>query len=200
MKMIMMGCAVAATALVFSTSSIAEDSKPFSGPYVGVEGGFGTIKNYARKHNSRWSIGGVAGYRHQFDNDLVLGLEGAINSVSDIEASNFNTLFDWDYKPTWSASAILGYAFGDGKKNLLFAKAGYSRLRYEVQLGEGISGEALTFPAGTLGKFSKGALKLGAGYERKLTDMLSVRIGADYTKHKDLHKQLEAKMALIVNF
>lgn len=179
---------------------MADDSKPFSGPYIGVEGGFGQLKDQSYKDGSRWSLGGIAGYRHQFDNDLVLGLEGGVEFTSDLKASSFGSVFDRDYKPTWSASALLGYAFGEDKRNLIFAKAGYSRLRYEVKLGEGVSGAALTFPEGTFGDFSKGALKLGAGYERKLTDMFSVRIGADYTKHKDMHKQLEAKVALIVNF
>lgn len=200
MKKILNSCLAASTLLAVSLGVQAEEGKPFSGFYVGLEGGFGQLKEGDTKDGSRWSIGGIGGYRHQFDNDLVLGFEGGFHSTADLKASNFGSFFERDYKPTWSASALLGYAFGDGRKNLLFAKVGYSRLRYTLKMPDTFDGEINDALSATLTDYSKGALKLGAGYERKLTDTFSVRVGADYTKYKQLHKQLEAKVAFIVNF
>lgn len=84
---------------------------------------------------------------------------------------------------------------------MLFVKGGYSRLRYDVTLPASLAGTDISDALkASLGEFKKGVFKLGAGYERKLTDTFSVRAGVDYVKHKDIHKQLEAKVALIVSF
>lgn len=193
--------AAASVLALVPVSANAEEEKPFSGFYVGLETGFGQLKNHTAKDGNRWSVGGIAGYRHQFDNDLVLGLEGGFHKTPDLLASSFGSFFDRKYKPTWSASGLFGYAFGDGKKNLIFAKAGYSHLRIDLQLPDTLKDVEISDALrASLGESSHGAWKLGAGYERKINNILSMRVGVDYTKHKQMHKQLEGKIAAIINF
>ena len=189
-------------------ASIANDEKPFTGPYLGIEGGLGHVKQGLEKDGGELSIGGIAGYRHQFDNDFVLGIEGGVNK-NFYEPDELGSFFSRDYKLGWSMSGVLGYSFGADKKNLVFIKAGYNRLRFgELPFGVDIP------LSDTLAEFvnslndSAGSLKLGAGYERKLSNLLSVRLGVDYSKNGQSFedgrefrtKQLEGKAAFIVNF
>ncbi len=77
---------------------------------------------------------------------------------------------------------------------MFYGKVGYNRIRFDlISDGDGI-------PEGTVASESDGGIRHGAGYERRFSDMLSMRVGADYSKHKGNFKQFEGKAALILTF
>jgi outer membrane immunogenic protein len=131
MKRILLA-SIAAAALWAAPSFAADPAMPmedvpvfsWTGGYVGIQGGWTGSRpdmvNYGgavwttTPHVDSFSLGGVAGYRHQFNNNVVLGLEGDINWISGSETelwapANINSA---RFEPNWDASVrvTLGYA------------------------------------------------------------------------------------------
>jgi outer membrane immunogenic protein len=85
----------------------------WTGPYLGVQTGYGWGRASNTKYNG-WIVGGYAGYNHQFDNSpVVIGLETDFNwSDADGHRSHRGrgTRLDSDW--TGATRARIGYAFG----------------------------------------------------------------------------------------
>ena len=179
-----------ATALaiaIITTSGAAADDVSFNGVFVGVEGGYDSTTFGGEKDNSVY-IGGLAGYRFQTYNNLVLGVEGTYgkNNYDSFGGFDFSTI---DYGKEWSISATAGIAFGDDSQNLIFGKIGYMETRREI-----------TDDTNIVINDKDTGLRWGGGYERKFLENFSVRLSADYAKLDDFYKQFQAKAAFILSF
>lgn len=172
----------AATALLAGAAA-AQDAKPFEGMYAGAEAGVDWTKLSDTDQRDR-SIyyGGVIGYRVQSDSNMVLGVEGTFGDTG----YNRRDLVGTEYE--YSGSLILGQAFGADGNNLVYGKAGYARTRVDV--AEGLGG----------GKTTEGGWRFGAGYERALSNGLSLRTGVDYTTYGDGMTQWTTKAGLLARF
>ncbi|WP_417450829.1 outer membrane protein [Kordiimonas sp.] len=169
-------------ALLAGTAS-AQDVKHFEGIYSGIEAGVDWTKMSAGEKKDR-SIyyGGVLGYRMQSDTNMVFGLEGTFGDTGYNQLDARNT--DYEY----SGSLILGQAFGDDGRNMVYGKAGYVRTRFD--LTDSADG----------GAYNEGGWRFGGGYERALTNGLSFRTGLDYTTYGDGIKQWTGKAGLLASF
>jgi len=170
----------AATALLSGAASAADDQKPFDGVYAGAEVGVDWTKLAGQKYDSSLYYGGVLGMRRQADNDMVIGLEGTFGDTGyKTGAAGMNT----DYE--WGISGILGQAYGD---NLFYGKVGYVETKFDAT--ENAAG----------GTFRNGGWRFGAGYERALSNGLSLRLGGDYTTYGEGVKSWQTKAGLIARF
>ena len=165
-----------------SVSAMAED-KPFSGPYIGVEGSAETTVGTG-------TIGGVVGFRQQTDSNIVFGAEGSFSKYIEAETSAGRDFSYLDYKNEWSATGLVGFAFGSSNQNLLFARAGYLKQKYDViddDTGDVISNR------------NEGGIRVGGGYERMISSVVSLRLAADYVKPDGLDR-VKVTAALLMNF
>jgi len=180
--------AAAALAVTIMAAPVAAEETSFSGLFLGVEGGYDSSK-YNGGSDGTVYIGGLAGYRFQTYNNLVLGIEGTYgkNSYDSFGGFDFSTV---DYGNEWSVSATAGVAFGDDSQNLIFGKIGYMETRRDIIDNE----------TDVVTKDKDTGLRWGGGYERKFLENFSVRLSADYAKLDDFYKQLQAKAAFIVSF
>ncbi|MEX0299590.1 MAG: outer membrane beta-barrel protein [Kordiimonas sp.] len=185
---------IAGLAIIMAGATARAADGTFSGAYVGLEFGYGSVEFNGAKDNDKKSFGGIAGYRHQFENDFVLGGEFALANVSYDSWGGYDHS-TVDFKHSWAGSALIGYAFGAEYENLLYGKIGYNRIRFDVT-SDGNDGA----PANVTTRESDGGMRYGVGYERKFSDMFSIRVGADYSKHKGYYKQFEGKAAFILTF
>lgn len=186
----------AITATVLSTTAIAQqDDKKFDGAYVGAEIGVDWLRfksdttsdlNITDNSERGLYYGGILGFRTQYDNNLVLGLEGSFGDQdTDFVAPGGRLSTDYE----WSASLILGQAFGSNGNNLIYGKAGYANLRGEFNPTTG----------NTIHE-NDGGWRFGVGYERSLSESLSLRTGVDYTTYGDGLSQWQAKAGLLFKF
>ncbi|TNE63663.1 MAG: hypothetical protein EP335_08875 [Alphaproteobacteria bacterium] len=174
---------LAATTLLAGAAS-AQDEKPFDGVYAGVETGVDWTKMSGdNKFDRSIYYGGVLGYRVQADNDMVMGLEGTFGDNG--YNSNRNGV-NTDYE--WSASAILGQAFGN---SLFYGKAGYVRQKVDYEI------EATCT---TCVDHKDGGWRFGGGYEYAMANGISLRTGVDYTTYGDGVKSWQGKAGLLVTY
>ncbi len=145
----------------------ADDDKKFNGLYGGIEAGldFTKLGGDVKRDRSLY-YGGVLGYRSQLDSGLVVGIEGTLG-----DTGYQNNAAGIGSKYEWSTSLTLGTAFGDDGNNLIYGKAGYVRGRFN--------------PAGENNAFNNGGWRFGGGYERSLTENVSLRLSGDYTTYGD---------------
>ncbi|WP_417457462.1 outer membrane protein [Kordiimonas sp.] len=173
----------AAAATLISGIASAQEAKKFEGIYGGIEAGVDWTKlAIDGKRDRSIYYGGVLGYRMQSDTNTVFGLEGTFGDTGYKQLGQRNT--DYEY----GASLILGQAFGPDGANLFYGKAGYVRTR--LDFGD----------AADVGKTTEDGWRFGAGYERALSNGLSLRTGLDYTTYGDGMKQWTAKTGLIASF
>jgi len=173
---------IAALGTAIAFPATAQDDKPFSGLYGGVEAGVDWTKvSGDLKRDRSLYYGGVVGYRQQTDNGLVFGLEGTFG-----DSGYKNNALGLKSEYEWSTSLTLGQTFGDGS-NLLFAKAGYAQTAFN--------------PIGTPDDtFTDGGWRFGGGYERALSESVSFRLGGDYTTYGNDTGQWQAKGGLLLKF
>lgn len=172
---------IAAT-LLLGTAAFAQDSKPFDGLYGGVEAGVDWTRLAGDvKRDRSFYYGGIIGYRSQMDNGFVTGIEG---TFGDSGYNNGATGTTASYE--WSTSLLLGSTFGDGD-NLLFAKAGYAQTRFNPTAAADDS-------------FSDGGWRFGGGYERAISNNMSLRLSGDYTTYGDDVGQWQTKAGVLVKF
>ena len=165
-----------------TTTAFAQENKPFSGLYGGVEAGVDWTKlaNDLKRDRSLY-YGGVIGYRQQMDNGTVFGLEGTFG-----DSGYNNNALGLKSEYEWSTSVVLGQTFGDGG-NLIYGKAGYAQATFN--------------PVGTPNdSFNDGGWRFGGGYERALSENVSVRLGGDYTTYGNDNGQWQAKGGLLLKF
>lgn len=173
---------LAASLIMVTAPTMAQEKAPFDGFYGGIEAGVDWTKlGTDLKRDRSLYYGGVIGYRSQMSNGLVAGLEGTFgDSAYKNNALGINS----DYE--WSTSLILGSTFGDGN-NLLFGKAGYAQTRFDPV-------------ATTADKYNDGGWRFGGGYERALNENLSLRLSGDYTTYGNDVGQWQTKAGLLVKF
>ncbi|MEX0299394.1 MAG: outer membrane protein [Kordiimonas sp.] len=178
---------IAATAIVATTATtatFAQDDYKFDGIYGGIEAGldFTKLANDAKRDRSLY-WGGVLGYRVQMDSGMVFGLEGTFGD-SGYKNNALGKHTDYEY----GGSLILGSAFGEDGSNLFYGKVGYVRARFDETGVEG----------GT--KHFDGGWRFGAGYEKSLSQNISLRLGVDYTTYNKDDKQWQGKTGLLFKF
>ncbi|MFC3051372.1 outer membrane protein [Kordiimonas pumila] len=175
--------AASIVSLTAATATLAQDGKYFDGSYVGIEGGLDWTE-LAIDSNSDNSLyyGGVIGFRNQMDSGIVTGIEG---SFGDTGYKNDLTGTHSNYE--WSASLILGKAFGQDGTNLLYGKAGYVRTNFDATPADDDS-------------YGEGGWRFGGGYERAVNERLSMRLGADYTTYGNDENAWQTKAGVLVSF
>ncbi|TNE65567.1 MAG: hypothetical protein EP335_05385 [Alphaproteobacteria bacterium] len=169
--------AAIAASLMAATSTGCLAADTFSGLYGGIESAIDAKEGTV-------FAGGLAGYRFRVLGPLVVGVE--VNYGDHVTGTYEAEQSIRHFKGEWGASALAGLAFGEGQQNLLYGTIGYMDVDFDTvtQVGSTESADDLRF---------------GAGFERKLGDMLSLRVGADYAKPAG-SEMLRGKVALLVNF
>ncbi|UTW56599.1 outer membrane protein [Kordiimonas sp. SCSIO 12610] len=187
--------AIIGATLISGIAVAQQDDKKFDGAYVGAEIGVDWLRfndsattNLGITDNSErgFYYGGVLGFRTQYDNGLVLGLEGTFGDQDTNFVAPGGTL---STDNEWSASLILGQAFGDDGNNLIYGKAGYASLRGEF-----------TPTTGAIINDNDGGWRFGVGYERALSKSISLRTGVDYTTYGNGLTQWQGKAGLLFKF
>lgn len=149
----------------------------WSGAYAGLQGGYSWTKlldhedDYTFKYGGA-DLGGFVGYNHQFDNNLVLGLEGEINYnfAKKNARSDFLDTVEVGNGVGGSVRARLGYAFD---RTLIYATGGWATQRVYQEdsiANEVVSKDDVTFSGYTV----------GAGVEHAFTDNLFGRVEYRY--------------------
>jgi len=136
-----------------SAPSVAVDASTFvwSGAYLGIQGGGGWANGefsgfgIAGSEDANGGLfGGFAGYNYQFDNRLIIGVEG------DLEYNwNEQKIFGADFGTDWAGSVRgrVGYALDHA---LIYATAGWAATRGYVDV-PGLGKEEATFNGYTVG-------------------------------------------------
>lgn len=101
-----------ASAALLSSVAAADDTKKFDGAFAGVEAGY--IDFGA---SDAFLYGAEAGYRKQFNNNVVVGVEGTFSGV-DLNGVDF----------LWSTTLTAGRTFGADNNHLLFLGAGLAQI------------------------------------------------------------------------
>lgn len=125
----LLATAVSAAILI---PSIASAEGEFDGPYAGVKASIGIISTSGRtiqgpysNSNDELAVGGLAGYRTEVTNGVVLGAE--------IDALYYTSSKD----PRYGAAATVGYNI-DGQ-GLAFVKLGYAKLDSDLVDVDGVT-------------------------------------------------------------
>lgn len=160
---------LAGFAAVAMTSAAQAADKNFDGAYVGAELGYNKFKFEDGLKDTGLYFGGVAGYRVQFDNDLVIGLEGRFGDTT--ADGDLTDAIEVKAGRQLGVDASIGLALGENKDFLAFALVGYSNAKV----------------TGTIADVTESATgdgyRLGLGGEYALTENVSVRVTgvlADY--------------------
>jgi outer membrane immunogenic protein len=154
---------------------VSEAPFSWSGAYIGVQGGGGWASgefsgfgiNGSEDANGG-SLGGFVGYNYQFDNNLVLGIEG------DVEHNwNEQQVFGADFGTDWAGSVRgrLGYAFDNA---LIYATAGWAATHGYVDV-PGLGKDEKTFNGYTV----------GAGLDYAFTNQVFGRVEYRYNDYGD---------------
>jgi opacity protein-like surface antigen len=146
--------------LIFTISSLCSAQsadKHFQGPYVGADVGIDDSGDVY--------YGGTFGLRSQGDNNMVFGIEGTFGDLTTSQ-TNGNTRLRVRY--AWSATGVLGYAFGSENRNLIFTNLGYGETNVGLRQGTVSASESFS------------GFRVGLGYERAITDNISVRLQGTY--------------------
>ncbi len=168
-------------ALGLTSATQADDDKKFNGAYVGAEVGVDWTKIATPVDRDRsFYYGGILGYRNQSDNGLVVGIEGTFGDSGFQGPDGTKSTYEW------STSLTLGTAFGDDGSNLIYGKAGYVQARFN--------------PTGANNSFNEGGWRFGGGYERSISENVSLRLGGDYTTYGKGINGWSAKTGLLVKF
>lgn len=114
------------------TPSIASAEGEFDGPYVGAKASIGIISTSGRTirgpfstSNDEFAFGGLAGFRTEVTNGVVLGAE--------VDALYYTTSKD----PRYGGAGIVGYNI-DGQ-GLAFVKLGYTKLDSDLVDIDGVT-------------------------------------------------------------
>ncbi|SFU16322.1 outer membrane protein [Mesorhizobium sp. YR577] len=164
-----------------SAPSVAVDASTFvwSGAYLGIQGGGGWAKGEfsgfgiaGSEDTNGGLLGGFAGYNYQFDNRLIVGVEG------DLEYNwNEEKIFGADFGTDWvgSVRGRVGYTFD---RALIYATAGWAATRGYVDV-PGLGKDAATFNGYTV----------GAGLDYALNSNMFGRLEYRYSDHGDKNLQ-----------
>ena len=163
-----------------TTASFADDDNKFDGFYLGAETGIDWTKLATDgKRDRNIYYGGVIGMRRQLESGLVFGIEG---TFGDNGYNNQQLGITTDYE--WSAGLTVGTVFGDEGDNLVYGKAAYVQTRFATDLA----------------KTNEGGWRFGGGYERSISDNVSLRLSGDYTAYGNDNGSWAVKSAFIFKF
>jgi len=184
----------------------ADETKPtFDGFYTGLETGASFGQKGRNGNAAQFYLGGVAGYRKQMLSNWVFGLEGAFakttspSAFGDLSNESFadlsleslarNTPFVIDNKYEWSLATTFGHVLGAQNNGLLYGKVGLAANRRDVWdrftcPSDEICITVVTFERQEQTHYN---LLVGAGYERKIGDGISMRFSLDYIAPTDLN-------------
>jgi hypothetical protein len=147
-----------------STASFAQSAdKHFHGAYVGADAGIDDSGDFY--------YGGTVGFRNQNDTNFVFGVEG---NFGDLTTSGAAGALRARVRYTWSATGVLGYAFGSENRNLVFTNLGYGET--DIGLRNGNQSVSESF----------GGFRGSLGYERAITDSISIRFQGTYQEVSNL--------------
>jgi outer membrane immunogenic protein len=180
---------VLSTSALFADDANHNEDKKFDGFYVGAQAGIDRMS--ARVHSDRQNDSGfifeaLIGYRFQFSNNLVVGIEG---SVGDRAGSFSHHDLVLKFGKAWSVAASVGISFGVDKDNLIYGKLGVGGLEVDAFAhGSRVDSQNFEGPVSTL------------GYERSLSDRLSFRTEVSYSSYDPNLDQWQTKLGLSVKF
>jgi len=173
-KQIFIAVAALATAPAF-----AAPAEPFSGPFVGIQGGWqqdreqvriddnGTSDSF-RDRKAGFAYGGQVGYDYKLAPRIVLGAEAsATGRTGHTDIGSDTDDYRLKVGRTLGASARLGYLVTP--TGLLYARGGYANTRFT--LDDGVD-KAST---------NRDGYVAGVGYEQALTKTVSARVEYDYS-------------------
>lgn len=169
---------VGAAVLAAAVPALAAPAEPFSGPFVGIQGGWQQDRERvtvdylgtrygASDHQSGFSYGGQVGWDVRLAPRFVVGVEGSATGrtgSSDFGdgAGNFYRLKDGR---TLTASARVGFLVSPA--TLLYARGGYTNARFIVDT----AGDRFTS--------NRDGAVVGIGLEQALTRTVSARVEYD---------------------
>lgn len=187
--------ALAGAAIALSSPAAAET--PFSGPYVGVQGGWqqdsfgatlgqGVEQLRGSENSSGFSYGALAGYNFLINNNGVLGIEGLIsgstNSLSDDEES-LELKSGRTIEIAGRAGALIS------SKTLIFGRAGWSNARYTIPTSDNAS------LASTLNGFT-----VGVGAEHAFTPNITARAEYAYSQYERLRSGFQVEPGVVETY
>lgn len=142
----------------------------WSGPYLGIHGGYGwgdaDIEGAGSQNFDGARMGGFVGYNWQFSNGFVAGVEGDVNydwNNDDVAAG-----VDAESGFSGSARARLGYAMD---RTLIYAAGGWTATNVEVDTPVGDDDDTLH------------GWTIGAGVDHAFTDNLFGRVEYRYNDY-----------------
>lgn len=176
MRMIHLAGSIALAAVTFAAPGAAAGEE-FSGLYVGgivehkniIAGAqVGGVDILAQE--SRLGAGLIGGWRHQFSNGLVIGVEGgwgAEDATLDLSVPSSGLNIEYDNSAYWRLGGSIGLVVGPEDRTLLFVYLHETTRDFDVAIRQG----------GGMFKQQdeQGLLAYGVGIERKLTARTSVR-------------------------
>lgn len=200
-------------ALMFtSISASAQDEveRPFHGPYVATEVGFQNIfggalvnGNDVLTESSRFVASGALGWRYQFDNGIVIGIEGQLGITDgNLQFANPATGLAISYENNHQSAygLTLGYAFGQTREWLIYAYALETSRSFDV---------TITGPLG-IGRQNdnQGMVRYGLGIERVISKQWHLRATAgslaadfgDANTNIDVEGKLDVGLSLLFQF
>jgi opacity protein-like surface antigen len=168
-----------------------DEQNHFTGWAIGAGLSLGRIS--AEIHDGDSDVDDVgAGYaalitwRHQRDSSWVFGLEGSLGDRQG-DLGDDTASFEFDYN--WHWSALVGKAFGVGRKQLLYAKLGVGGIQVEGEIhGQGIPSHNF-----------KG-VRSALGYERVLTEHVHVKTEVSYVSYDKNFDQLQTSVSFLYKF
>jgi outer membrane immunogenic protein len=142
----------------------------WSGPYLGIHGGYGwgdaDIEGAGSDSFDGARMGGFVGYNWQFSNGFVAGVEGDVNY--DWNNNDYGAGVDAESGFSGSARARLGYAMD---RTLIYAAGGWTATNVEVNTPVGDESDTLH------------GWTIGAGVDHAFTDNLFGRVEYRYNDY-----------------
>lgn len=173
---------LAAAAAFLAVPALAAPAEPFSGPFVGVQGGWqqdherlsitdtGVTDRYGNR-KSGFAYGAQAGWDYRLSPRTVLGVEASATGRTGSERfdDGFGDSFRLRDGRTFNATARLGYLVTP--QGLLYARGGYSNARFKLDSSAGNAAA------------NRDGYVAGVGYEQALTRTVSARLEYDYSNY-----------------
>ncbi len=179
-----------------------ETKRRFEGFYGGIEGGFDRTE-LSISEDSTFYYGLNLGYRLHSTRDWVFGIEGSFGDTNfdtgiitniglppdEIIRSNIDSDFQW------SAAVTFGKAFGS---NLFFGKIGTVGSRFSLDTQPFVNSDGITFLP--INSFYEQGYIVGLGYEKALTDHISIKLSLDYLDYNRGFEQFQPKAGINFKF
>ncbi len=184
--MIKLNFAVAAAVAVAagSVAHAAPADAAFSGPFVGIQGGWQQDRlslrsfdglgdvGYGSRSADGFGYGGQVGYDYRLPSNLVVGVEAAVTGRTghDNLIDGFGNVTSERYGRTVDATARLGYVF-PATGGLGYVRGGYANTRL-----------LLTDPVGRQA-YNRDGYTVGVGYEQAVARHVSARLEYNYADY-----------------